>query len=506
MKIKHLIFLIVFAQAVVFGSCSKTETETPSLSLPETYSIAEGNAGYIPASMELTLSTASDKIVSLTINTQDGTAIAGDDFIAIKDSIIVFQPGELSKLIAVKVLGNINYENDESFFVTASNAKNCNLSKNRCTITITNDDPFSPVVNLASKVTSIEGTGAGNMAKVKVMLSDAFDKEVSITYSTLDGSAKAGIDYTPVSEGVLNFSPGQTVKYIEIALTGDEILEFNKTFKVIASNPINATTGNVESEITINDDDTFIPEIMADGPITPATYEGWNLVWADEFEGNSLNLNWWTHETGGGGWGNNELEIYTNSPENSFVYDGKLNIVATKNNSVYNSARLKTAGKKEFTYGRIDIRAKMPVGQGIWPALWMLGGNIGQVGWPACGEIDIMEYLGHDITKTYGTAHYNNNGHQYKGGSYALTGGEGYNEKFHVFSILWQENSIVWYVDYHKFFEVTNSSINFESFKLPQFFIFNVAVGGNWPGNPNTTTVFPQKMMVDYVRVFAPQQ
>lgn len=505
MKIKYLLLLLLFAQAVAIGSCSKTEPETPNLSLTETASITEGNSSQAYVTIQLVLSIVSEKVVSLTLNTQDGTATQGEDYQAIKDSIIVFQPGELSKSVSVKVFSDALFESDESFFVSASNAKNSNLTNYRCTITITNDDPFLPVINLASQLKTAEGTGAGSLAKVKVMLSDAYDKVVSLTFSTADGSAKAGIDYTAITDGTISFAAGETIKYIEVQLTGDDMLEFNKTFKVLASNPTNAAAGNLEAEISITDDDGFVPEVASDGPITPASYDGWNLVWADEFDGNSVNQNWWTYETGGGGWGNNELEIYTNSSDNSFVYDGKLSIVATSSNGVYKSARLKTAGKKEFTYGRIDIRAKMPEGQGIWPALWMLGGNIGQVGWPSCGEIDIMEYLGHDVTKTYGTAHYNNNGHQYKGGSYALTGGEGFNQKYHVFSILWQENSIVWYVDYHKFYEVTNSTVNFESFKLPQFFIFNVAVGGNWPGNPNATTVFPQKMMVDYVRVFMPQ-
>jgi beta-glucanase (GH16 family) len=163
-----------------------------------------------------------------------------------------------------------------------------------------------------------------------------------------------------------------------------------------------------------------------------------------------------------------------------------------------------TKGKREFTYGRIDIRAKMPYGQGIWPALWMLGGNIGSVSWPACGEIDIMEYLGHDVAKIYGTVHYDKNGHQYTGGSSSLASGDGYDQKFHVFTIVWQQSGLTWYRDYIKYFEVSASAINYAAFTLPQFFIFNVAVGGNWPGNPNSSTVFTQTMQVDYVRVFQP--
>jgi beta-glucanase (GH16 family) len=115
-----------------------------------------------------------------------------------------------------------------------------------------------------------------------------------------------------------------------------------------------------------------------------------------------------------------------------------------------------------------------------------------------------MEYLGHDVDKVYGTAHYDDGGHQSKGGNYSLPNGQGYNDQFHVFTIIWQEGSINWYVDYHPYFEANSTTINFDAFKLSQFFIFNVAIGGNWPGAPNASTVFPQTMTVDYVRVFQP--
>ena len=113
-----------------------------------------------------------------------------------------------------------------------------------------------------------------------------------------------------------------------------------------------------------------------------------------------------------------------------------------------------------------------------------------------------MEYLGHESDKVYGTIHYNDGGHKYIGGNYKVNQSENYHDKFHVFTILWQENSIEWYVDYKKYYSVTPSTVRFDAFRLPQFFIFNVAVGGNWPGSPNASTVFPQSMIVDYVRVF----
>jgi beta-glucanase (GH16 family) len=226
------------------------------------------------------------------------------------------------------------------------------------------------------------------------------------------------------------------------------------------------------------------------------------LSWSDEFDGTSINLENWGYNIGGGGWGNNELQVYTSSSVNSNVQDGKLNITATQIQNTYYSARLITQGKREFRYGRIDIRAKLPIGRGIWPALWMLGANFNTVGWPRCGEIDIMEYLGHEPWKVHGSIHYFDTGHKSRTRSYALTTNDNFNDKFHIFSIVWQENSIRWYVDYQLYHEIKDTDIKFEAFRLPQFFIFNVAVGGNWPGNPDATTVFPQTMSVDYIRVF----
>jgi beta-glucanase (GH16 family) len=162
-----------------------------------------------------------------------------------------------------------------------------------------------------------------------------------------------------------------------------------------------------------------------------------------------------------------------------------------------------TKAKKEFQYGRIDIRARLPYGQGIWPAIWMLGANIDDVGWPRCGEIDIMELVGHLPKVSHGTAHYDVDGWASKGSSYALTTGQTFSDEFHVFTIVWEMNRIKWYVDYNKFFELSAQDVGGTyPFNNPFFFIMNIAVGGNWPGDPDETTVFPQTMEVDYIRVF----
>jgi hypothetical protein len=245
--------------------------------------------------------------------------------------------------------------------------------------------------------------------------------------------------------------------------------------------------------------------IPAEGYTTPLTYPNMSLVWQDEFSANALNSNDWTFETGGHGWGNNEKQFYRN--ENVSFQDGHLIITAKReafSGSEYTSSRIITKGKKEFKYGRIDIRALLPEGQGIWPALWMLGSNFSDVGWPKSGEIDIMEMIGGSGRENtvHGTVHWDNAG-QYAsyGKGYTLSSGK-FNDKFHVFTIVWDSSKIVWYVDDVQFNVIDTTPAGLSEFQNPYFLIFNVAVGGNWPGDPNGSTVFPQRMIVDYVRVF----
>lgn len=260
--------------------------------------------------------------------------------------------------------------------------------------------------------------------------------------------------------------------------------------------------------VTLADNGSGEVEIPTAGYTTPESYEGMQLVWQDEFSGTELNQNDWTFETGTGsnGWGNNELQYYRK--ENTTLEDGYLIITAKEENyqgRQYTSSRIITQGKQSFQYGRIDIRAALPQGQGIWPALWMLGSNFSTVGWPACGEIDIMEMIGGGAGRdntVHGTVHWSH------GGDYASYG-QGYEleegifaDEFHVFSIVWDATSISWYVDDVEFNRIDITPEELSEFRQEFFFIFNVAVGGNWPGSPNEGTHFPQRMIVDYVRVF----
>jgi beta-glucanase (GH16 family) len=163
-----------------------------------------------------------------------------------------------------------------------------------------------------------------------------------------------------------------------------------------------------------------------------------------------------------------------------------------------------TQNKKTFTFGRIDIRAKLPKGQGVWPALWMLGSNITTVNWPACGEIDILELLGHEPNKVYQTVHYGNAGAPSIQKSQSRISPTSYSDGFHLYSLIRVQDNMKLFVDNVLLLEVNKADVggNAYPFNSPFFFIFNIAVGGNWPGSPNATTQFPQWMMVDYVRVF----
>lgn len=233
---------------------------------------------------------------------------------------------------------------------------------------------------------------------------------------------------------------------------------------------------------------------------------GWTLVWQDEFDGPEIDRTKWAFDIGGNGWGNNELQAYTDRPENARIEDGMLVIEARKEEFVrrnYTSARLKTQGLHAWTYGRIEARMRLPYGNGIWPAFWMLGANITETPWPASGEIDIMEYIGREPNKVYGTVH---------GPGYSGSGGVGHftslpdgalNDEFHVFAVEWEPEEIRWYVDETQFFKITPQSLPGKwVYDHPFFIIINLAVGGNWPGRPDDTTVFPQFLHVDYVRVY----
>jgi beta-glucanase (GH16 family) len=246
------------------------------------------------------------------------------------------------------------------------------------------------------------------------------------------------------------------------------------------------------------------------------------LLWSDEFDGpaqSSPDPAKWSFDIGGSGWGNNELEYYTSRTKNAFLDgSGRLVIQAFKETYTgpdnvtrnYTSARLSTKGKSTHKFGRIEARIKLPFGQGIWPAFWMLGADIGSVGWPNCGEIDIMEAIGREPSRNHGSLHGPGYFHENPlTGIYTLPDRRRFSDDFHVFAIEWEPTVIRFFVDGKQYQTKSASDVPAGSrwvFDHPYFILLNVAVGGNWPGSPDSTTTWPQRMLVDYVRVYGMQK
>jgi beta-glucanase (GH16 family) len=243
----------------------------------------------------------------------------------------------------------------------------------------------------------------------------------------------------------------------------------------------------------------------------------WKLIWSDEFngkDGSAIDYSKWTNEVGGSGWGNRELQYYTDRTTNVSQSHGLLVINALKEHYTgsdkvsreYTSARLTTRKSLNVTYGRFEARIKVPYGQGIWPAFWMLGQDLEKAGWPNRGEIDIMEHIGKAPSTIYGTVH----GPGYSGAkglgtSFSLTNNERFSDSFHVFALEWEANALRFYCDGALYQTLTPSNLPRDTkwvYDRPYFLLLNLAVGGVWPGNPDETTTFPQTMYVDYVRVY----
>jgi beta-glucanase (GH16 family) len=259
------------------------------------------------------------------------------------------------------------------------------------------------------------------------------------------------------------------------------------------------------------------PSPPAQGPSPQPGTGPWQLSWSDEFnapDGSAPDPSKWVYDLGGGGWGNNELQTYTDRRENAVIRDNALVIQARREtfrgtdgiSRDYTSARLKTLGTFSQTYGKFEARIRIPRGQGIWPAFWMLGENITTVGWPACGEIDIMENIGREPSVVHGTIHGpGHSGAQGIGASFAKPGGGAFADDFHVFTVEWEPGIIRWFVDGTQFQTRVAADLPAGArwvYDHPFFLLLNVAVGGNWPGNPDATTTFPQEMQVDWVRVY----
>jgi beta-glucanase (GH16 family) len=255
----------------------------------------------------------------------------------------------------------------------------------------------------------------------------------------------------------------------------------------------------------------FLAAITAIGFGKYQSHAGWKLVWSDEFNGTSIDTNHWVFETGNnGGWGNNELEFYTGRPDNAYVSNGLLHIAACQektNGFSYTSARMKSEGLFAKKYGRFEFRARFPHGKGYWPALWLMPYASVYGSWPSCGEIDVAENKGDYPAVIQGTIHYAapGGGHVQSTDYYTFPTGKKAGD-FHIYSLDWTTNSISWSVDNQLYETQTNWSTSDAPypapFNQPFYIIMNLAIGGNYDGNPDTNTVFPGEIQVDYVRVY----
>lgn len=255
--------------------------------------------------------------------------------------------------------------------------------------------------------------------------------------------------------------------------------------------------------------------------LQPPALSSYKLVWSDEFsgpDGSSPDSSKWTYDIGGNGWGNSELEYYTNRKQNAQLLGGNLVITAQKETYAgadgvtrgYTSGRLKTEGFFTEAYGRFEARIKIPAGQGMWPAFWMLGNNIETIQWPKCGEIDIMENIGKEPSAVHGSLHGPSTAASTSDttATFTLPAGQTFASDFHIYAVEWEPGAVRFYVDSNLYSTVNASEWPAGGtwvFDHPFFILLNVAVGGNWPGSPDSTTVFPQQMLVDYVRVYAKQ-
>lgn len=362
----------------------------------------------------------------------------------------------------------------------------------------------SPVPPVATPLVATVDRSAASSIEFKISLDRPVSQDVSIDYATQPGTAVSPTDFVATT-GTLTIPAGSGSGSIKVTIIPDSTRKDDQQFSILFSNARNCTLANSEAIGTIsNANGSYFP-VDDTGYSTPLTYDNYTLVWNDEFDGKTIDKAYWNFDIGNNnGWGNHELEYYTERAQNAFKSQGHLVMEARSEKFAdfgFTSAKMTTKDKKTFTYGRVDIRAKLPKGKGIWPALWMLGNNIDQVSWPACGEIDIMELIGQQPSTVYGTMHWGATfaNHQSYDTHTDLSSGT-FGDAFHVYSLIWTAQSVDLRVDDVAYFNYDITSDM--PFNQEFYLIFNIAVGGDWPGPPDASTVLPQRMVVDYIRVF----
>ncbi|HSJ58698.1 MAG TPA: family 16 glycosylhydrolase, partial [Anaerolineae bacterium] len=456
------------------------------------------------ATISVMLNTTETFPVAVSYATAESRAVPYRDYLPTSGTL-VFPPGVQVQTFAVATLQDNKYEGTERIALHLS-------------------DPVSVTLGfLRRAILSIEDDDVGDPDLLD-------DFEGAHSYAV---TGSVALDLVEVMTGTAQAVPGQgDYEHVLAVDYGDTLRaaggpSFWRTF--VESQDWNSYEGLSFWFYGSNSGDTITVQVYDNqaattGEVAP---DDWVLAWSDEFDdaaGTVPDPSKWSHEIGDGGlngipgWGNGELEFYTDSPDNAAT-DGLGNLVITAQAvdtattdllcwygpCEYTSARLLTADKAEFAYGRIEARLKIPYGQGVWPAWWSLGNDIAAVPWPACGEIDIMENIGSEPATVHGTIH----GPGYSGGSgiggsYTLPTGN-LSDAFHTYAVEWTPDQIRWFIDDTNYFTATVGDIPVGTewvYDHPFFLLLNVAVGGNWPGYPDDTTIFPQTMHIDYVRVY----
>ncbi len=351
-----------------------------------------------------------------------------------------------------------------------------------------------------------EGSGKNKVITVKAKHSHASDLPVTVTYSTEDSTAKANLDYIPIDDSTFVFNPGETLATFHVTFISDTITEFTKAFKIIITKVDNGQGIGESLPITITDDDFYNVSQTTDGYISPLQIPGMRLMLAEEFTDSLSPLFDFNYDIGQSTLFN-QLQTFTNNPQNIKVSNGNLVITARKDGDKYTSAGLNTRSIVYFQYGLIMIRAKMPKGTGIWPSFWMLGNDFDGTNWPLCGQIDIATLRGQDPNQMMGAVYYYLSDVQERQSYFSLPlYTDTFSDEYHVFSILWQPDQIQWYVDNKKYMTFSKSDVG-DSYVFNSQFWLNItlAVGGNLVGDPDFSTQFPQTMKIDYIRWYLPK-
>jgi len=457
----------------------------------ENYSSREGS----PVKMTISLNKPSDTPVSVVASMAESQSIANRDYV-FEPTKLTFAPGETKISFEINILDDQISDDLEQSVVALSQPEGAIVGlPGRAILTIRDDDPVTP----------------GLIYDFETPPHFVTNEAVSLSLLDIPAGDKLALpdQAETVSVLMVNASKGNGLMSQRFTVPQDWSDKNGLSFWWYGTGSNDKIDVNLQTNQSIRENQDKV------------------LVWSDEFNGPagaSPNFGLWQPELGDGklnglpGWGNSELEYYTANPENVSM-DGEGNLVITakqtdpQTNTLqcwydaceYTSARLITRDAAEFKFGRIEARLKLPTGQGIWPAFWMLGTDLNTVGWPQSGEIDIMELVGRSPDTAYGTIH----GPGYAGGAsigseYKLDSGI-FADDFHTFAIEWAPDRIDWYVDDFNFFSATPDTIPAGTewvYNHPFFIILNIAVGGNFPGNPDATSVYPQTMSVDYVRVY----